>query len=114
MASKEYVAYVDVDDTLVRSFGSKRIPITGGINFVRELKKAGATLFCWSSGGAKYAFETAAELGISECFDGFLAKPNLVVDDVSIQRWNVLELHPNEAASSAGEELLNRIRNKNF
>ncbi len=37
----QVVAYVDVDDTLVRSFGSKRIPMTEMVRHVRELKRAG-------------------------------------------------------------------------
>ena len=37
------VAYVDVDDTLIRSFGSKRIPMTEMVAFVRSLKQQGAT-----------------------------------------------------------------------
>jgi hypothetical protein len=40
--TRDLVAYVDVDDTLVRSFGSKRIPMTEMVRHVRELKYADA------------------------------------------------------------------------
>lgn len=46
------IIYVDVDDTLVRSFGSKQIAMSATQDYVRKLKKAGASLYCWSSGGA--------------------------------------------------------------
>ena len=46
------VAFVDVDDTLVRSVGSKRIPIPHVVQRVRELHSSVAQLTCWSTGGA--------------------------------------------------------------
>ena len=48
------VAYVDVDDTLIRSFGSKRIPMTEMVHHVRDLAREGVALYAWSSGGAEY------------------------------------------------------------
>jgi FMN phosphatase YigB (HAD superfamily) len=63
------VIYVDVDDTLVRSAGTKRIPIPAVIASVRSLKASGARLFLWSTGGAEYARATALELEIADCFD---------------------------------------------
>jgi hypothetical protein len=38
------VVYVDVDDTLIRTAGSKRIPIGSVIEHVRALAAAGAEL----------------------------------------------------------------------
>jgi hypothetical protein len=55
MQPNELVVYVDVDDTLVRQTGSKRIPMVAVVEHVRQLHRAGATLFCWSAGGADYA-----------------------------------------------------------
>jgi hypothetical protein len=92
--------YVDVDDTLVRSFGSKRIPITGAIEHVRLLYSQGAKLYCWSSGGAEYARNSAEELGIEACFAVFLPKPNVMIDDQRPSEWRGLVcVHPNEAVS---------------
>jgi hypothetical protein len=51
-----------VDDTLVRSSGSKRIPLPGVVEHVRLLFQAGAKLYLWSSGGAEYSRETAEHL----------------------------------------------------
>lgn len=91
------VVYFDVDDTLVRSAGSKRVPIPAAVERVRLLHAKGVTLYLWSSGGAEYAKTTAAELGISHCFTGFLAKPTHIVDDQRITEWRDLtQLNPHE------------------
>ena len=90
------IAFVDVDDTLVRTVGSKRIPMPKVIEKVRELHRDGATLYLWSSGGADYARESAVELGIADCFVGFLPKPNLMIDDQEVSEWRYLtQIHPN-------------------
>jgi len=91
------VVYFDVDDTLVRSVGTKRLPIVASVDRVRSLHASGATLYLWSSGGAEYARSTADELGISSCFTGFLAKPTRIVDDQHITQWHgLIHLHPNQ------------------
>ena len=84
---KQRVIFVDVDDTLVRSFGSKRIPMPPVIARVRELYEQGSILYLWSSGGAEYAQSSAVELGIQDCFAGFLPKPDVYLDDQSVDEW---------------------------
>jgi hypothetical protein len=87
-----------MDDTLVRSVGTKRIPIPAAVRHVRALFEQGATLYCWSSGGAEYARQSAEECGIADCFAGFLPKPNVLIDDQSLADWRRLVLvHPAEA-----------------
>jgi len=81
------VIYVDVDDTLMRSVGAKRIPMTSVVAYVRRMKEAGAELYCWSTGGAAYAQQSAQELGIDACFTAFLPKPTLIVDDQAVADW---------------------------
>lgn len=102
------VIFVDIDDTLVRSFGSKRIPMRPPYELVRALAASGAALYCWSSGGADYARATAEELGIGACFVAFLPKPQVLLDDVPVARWRLAELHPNECVGLTAEELLAR------
>jgi hypothetical protein len=75
------IVFVDVDDTLVRSAGSKRMPISAVVDRVRALKQAAATLYCWSSGGAGYARDSAREVGLEDCFVSLLPKPTLMIDD---------------------------------
>lgn len=103
--TRQVIAYVDVDDTLVRSFGSKRIPMTEMVRHIRELNLAGVVLYAWSSGGAEYARESAKELELEDCFKAFLPKPNVIIDDQSPAEWRrLVHVHPGEAASkTAGE-----------
>ncbi len=104
------VIYVDVDDTIVRSVGTKRIPIPAVIQHVRALREQGAALYCWSSGGADYARESATEFGIGDCFVAFLPKPNVVIDDQKIADWRrFLEVHPAHAPTASVEALRSRL-----
>jgi FMN phosphatase YigB (HAD superfamily) len=84
---KPRTVFVDVDDTLIRSAGSRRIPIPAVIERVRRLKDEGVVLYLWSSGGAKYCEETAAHLGMTDCFVGFLSKPDMYIDDQPANEW---------------------------
>lgn len=81
------VVFIDVDDTLIRSAGTKRIPMPRVIERIRGLHAAGHQLYLWSSGGADYARRSAAELGLTDRFLGFLPKPNLIIDDQAVGDW---------------------------
>jgi hydroxymethylpyrimidine pyrophosphatase-like HAD family hydrolase len=94
---RQRIIYVDVDDTLVRSFGTKRIPMPPVIAYVRKLKADGVTLYLWSSGGADYCRATAIDLGIEDCFSGFLPKPDIYIDDQSFDAWrDCRHVHPSQ------------------
>lgn len=94
-ARSPLVIYVDVDDTFVRSYGTKRIPIPAVISHIRELHNSGAHLYCWSSGGADYAQASAEEFVLSECFLAFLPKPQVLLDDQNVSEWrDLLQIHP--------------------
>jgi len=96
--------YVDVDDTLVRTVGTKRIPIPSVIQQVRELHAQGATLYCWSAGGAEYARKSAEEFGIVDCFTVFLPKPNVMIDDQKITEWpRTISVHPSNCGGKSVE-----------
>jgi len=93
--SRQLCIYVDVDDTLVRSAGSKRIPIPAVIQHVADLHRDGALLYCWSSGGADYARQSAEEFRIAHYFAGFLPKPHVIIDDQLFVEWpRFLHVHP--------------------
>ena len=95
------IIFVDVDDTLVRSVGTKRIPIPGVVADVRRLKSEGAELYLWSSGGADYCRATALELNITDCFSGFLPKPTTYIDDQTVQDWrDCKHYYPMQSASA--------------
>lgn len=92
------VIFVDVDDTLVRSVGSKRIPMPGVIKRRRQLQAEGTVLYLWSSGGADYCRATAAELQLTDCFAGFLPKPDAYIDDQPVHEWRFCKhIHPAQA-----------------
>ena len=99
------VIFVDVDDTLVRSFGSKRIPMTGMVKLVRDLHACDVKLYCWSSGGADYARSSADGLGLVDCIQAFLPKPQMQLDDVRLQQWKLQELHPAECHGRTTDEI---------
>ena len=86
-AMKQQVIFIDVDDTLVRTVGTKRIPMPSVVRRVRELRNKGACLYLWSSGGGEYARTSAMELGIQDCFVAFLPKPDVYLDDQSVDEW---------------------------
>lgn len=110
MTSKRLVAYVDVDDTLVRSIGTKRLPMPNVIAHVRQLFVEGVELYLWSTGGAEYARETAEDLGVAECFRGFLPKPEVVIDDQSIHEWRrLVEVHPASCIGESSESYLDKL-----
>ena len=95
------VVFVDVDDTLVRSVGTTRIPMPGVVAEIKRLSQEGAELFLWSSGGAEYCRGTAAELGITDCFAGFLPKPTIYIDDQPVQdRRDCKHYYPMQAAGA--------------
>ncbi len=81
------VIFVDVDDTLIRSVGTKRIPMPGTVAAVEALHQDGAELYLWSSGGADYARASARELNIEHCFVAFLPKPHAYIDDRPVHEW---------------------------
>ncbi len=81
------VVFIDVDDTLVRSVGAKRIPMPGVVAAVHKLHEQGVQLYLWRSGGGEYARASASELGILECFVAFLPKPHTYIDDQPVHEW---------------------------
>jgi hypothetical protein len=108
--SNPLVVFVDIDDTLVRSVGAKRIPIPASVTHVRELFHQAVKLYAWSSGGGDYAKATAAELGIENCFVGFLPKPNVILDDQSPSEWSqAIWIHPNQAPGKKVEDYRSEI-----
>lgn len=95
------VFFIDVDDTLIRSVGTKRIPMPNVISKVKALFAEGAILYLWSSGGAEYAHASAVELNIEDCFVGFLPKPEVYIDDQAVHDWRFCQhVLPNNIADA--------------
>lgn len=87
MSKNQEVIFVDVGDTLIRTFSGKRIPKPNVIAKVNVLAVQEHKLTCWSSDGAAYAREVAKELSIETCFEYFLDKPTVLIDDQTPSEW---------------------------
>ena len=108
--SKPLYIYIDVDETFVRNYGAKRIPMPPVIEHIKALKEQGAVMYCWSSGGAEYAEESAKEFGVEHCFIGFLPKPEVAIDDMGFSQWrNLLQVHPNECPDNTVQSYKEKI-----
>lgn len=78
---------------------------------MRELHAQGAELYCWSSGGARYARESAAEVGVEACFTAFLPKPDVMLDDQPAAEWRMLlSVHPTECRGRTVAEYRQQLR----
>src|ERR1051325_2447256 len=71
--------FVDVALTLVDANG-KIIP--GAKEAIQRLRDAGCHLFLWSTCGADYCRKIAGLYGLRDLFEGFTAKPDIVIDDM--------------------------------
>jgi hypothetical protein len=71
--------FVDVDLTLVDAKGRL---LEGAREGLERLKSKGSHLFLWSSCGANYCRKVAALHGLTDLFEGFAAKPDIVIDDM--------------------------------
>ena len=110
---KNICVYIDVDETFVRNYGNKRLPISAVIEHIKSLNKQGAILYCWSSGGSDYARASAAEFGIEDCFIDFLPKPEVVIDDLPFSKWRkLLDIHPNECPGNTIDSYKQSIFNR--
>ena len=102
--SNALVVYVDVDDTLIRTTGTKAVPVGGVASHLRALASGGAVLYCWSSGGGDYARTVAEGLGLGDCFAGFLPKPHVLIDDQAVAEWRrLVQVHPAECGHWTAE-----------
>jgi hypothetical protein len=71
--------FVDVDLTLVDANGAL---LPGAEMGLQTLRDAGCHLFLWSSNGANYAQSVATRYKLAELFEGFAAKPDIIIDDM--------------------------------
>ena len=71
--------FVDVDLTLVDA-NKKLLP--GVAEALATLRDKGCHLFLWSTNGADYARKIAVLHDLSEMFEGFVAKPDIIIDDM--------------------------------
>jgi phosphoglycolate phosphatase-like HAD superfamily hydrolase len=71
--------FVDVDLTLV---DAKCRLLDGAREGLKLLKDKGCHLFLWSTCGAEYCRKAAGLHGLTEFFESFSAKPDIIIDDM--------------------------------
>ncbi|HLP77459.1 MAG TPA: hydrolase [Candidatus Paceibacterota bacterium] len=88
--------FVDVDLTLVDSNGKL---LADAPKALTSLKEKGCHLFLWSTNGAEYARKVAKLHRLEELFEGFSAKPDIVIDDMPGTALNPFVFDVNAEAS---------------
>jgi hypothetical protein len=71
--------FVDVDLTLV---DTNKALLAGATEALTKLRDSGCHLFLWSTNGAEYAQKIAKLHGLTDLFEGFSAKPDIIIDDM--------------------------------
>jgi hypothetical protein len=98
--------YLDAEDTLVSGPATLGIPRERVVGRVRELARKGAGLYLWSRHGVEHARKVAAELGLEDCFQAFLPKPEVLIDAQALEDWRVSEIHSAAFNSVRLEDIL--------
>jgi hypothetical protein len=95
--------YIDVDGTLERKILGIEVPLKNVAQGLQLLKREGALVFLWSTGGVQHARKAAREAKIEKYVDGYLPKPNVYVDDKPVAKWKDCERwKPRKLAKVAG------------
>jgi len=71
--------FIDVDLTLVDARGGL---LDGAREALQRLRDEGCHLFLWSSVGVEYCRKIAALHDLSDFFEGYASKPDIIIDDM--------------------------------
>ena len=99
--------FVDVDLTLVDTNG-KLLP--GVTEALAKLRDKGCHLFLWSTNGADYARKIASLYSLTEMFEGFAAKPDIIIDDMPGTALNpfVFDVNTEESWPALAEKIIRK------
>ena len=99
--------FIDVDLTLVDA--QKRL-LHGAREALKRLRDNGCHLFLWSSVGQEYAQKIAALHHLTDLFEGYAAKPDIVIDDMpgTAQAPFVYNVHDEESWQSLAERIIDK------
>lgn len=95
---KNITIYIDVDLTLIDHNGEI---IDGAVNMVRKLSEEDTRLYLWSTAGKEYCENVAKRLDIYNLFEGFGAKPDIIIDDMPATCLEPFVFNPNDSDSLA-------------
>jgi hypothetical protein len=71
--------FIDVDLTLVDANGKL---LDGAREALQRFRDEGCHLFLWSTVGPEYCRKIAAIHRLTDSFEGFTAKPDIIIDDM--------------------------------
>jgi predicted mannosyl-3-phosphoglycerate phosphatase (HAD superfamily) len=99
--------FVDVDLTLVDA-NYKLLP--GAIEALIKLKDKGCHLFLWSTNGVDYAKKIAELHKLTDLFEGFSAKPDIIIDDMPGTALNpfVFDVNAEESWPSLADRIIRK------
>jgi hypothetical protein len=104
---KNVNVFVDVDLTLVDANGKL---LDGAREGLHRLRDVGCHLFLWSTAGPDYCRKVAHLYGLTDLFEGFTAKPDIIIDDMP--GTCVTELHYDVRREESWPALAQRIIDK--
>ena len=99
--------FVDVDLTLV---DANRNLLVGAVEALTKLRDKGCHLFLWSTNGADYARKIADLHKLTDLFEGFSAKPDIIIDDMPRTVLNpfVFDVHAESSWTSLAEKIISK------
>jgi phosphoglycolate phosphatase-like HAD superfamily hydrolase len=101
--------FVDVDLTLIDANGKL---LAGAGEAMQKLRDAGCHLHLWSTCGADYRRKVADLYNLTDLFEGFFAKPDIIIDDMPSTCVSPFIYNVQQEAS--WETLVQRIINKHI
>ena len=99
--------FVDVDQTLIDANGKL---LAGAREALVKLKDKGCHLFLWSTNGVEYATNVAQINGLDDLFEGYTAKPDIIIDDMPGTALNpfVFDVNAEESWPALAEKILRK------
>ena len=97
--------FVDVDLTLIDAHGRL---LHGARDALQRLREKGCHLFLWSTGGTDYCRRVAQLHGLFELFEGFAAKPDILIDDMpsTCVTQLVYDVRPDQSWPAVAERII--------
>ena len=98
---------MDVDLTLI---DANYKLLEEAIEALTKLKDKGCHLFLWSTNGAEYAQKIARLHGLTDLFEGFSAKPDIIIDDMPGTVLNpfVFDVNAEESWPSLADRIIRK------
>ena len=99
--------FIDVDLTLVDASGKL---LDGAKDALQRMRDKGCHLFLWSTCGADYCRKIADLHKLSEFCEGYVAKPDIIIDDMpsTAQTSFIYNVHDEQSWISLAERIIKK------